>query len=147
MPLWKLEATRPQTQIAIGSPVLSSGMTSGRLRPLPPTRRSADQQATVASRMSSIGSPWLRPSFSCDQVQFGERPCEGALPLFASQERRLAMNYRCANQHGEGHFGVNFPHHLAQFRARLQKSINFPDLWQKGECLLGDHLAGGCAGP
>jgi hypothetical protein len=54
----------PQTQIAIGSPVTSSGTTSGRLRPLPPTRRSADQQATMASRMSSIGSPWSRPAFS-----------------------------------------------------------------------------------
>ena len=36
----------------------------GRLRPLPSTRRSADQQATVASSMSSIGTPWSRPLFS-----------------------------------------------------------------------------------
>ena len=56
--------SRPQTQIAIGRPVASSGTVAGRLRPCPAAKRRADRQAARASRMSSIGSPCARPDFS-----------------------------------------------------------------------------------
>jgi hypothetical protein len=56
-----LSASNPDR---IGRAVISRGTASGRLRPSPTASRSADQQATVASRMSSTGSPWPKPVFS-----------------------------------------------------------------------------------
>ena len=51
------------------------------------------------------------------------------------------MLHWLASKLAEAHFGVHLTHHLAQFRARLEKLINFPDLGQNSESLLGERLA------
>ncbi|MGA8293009.1 MAG: hypothetical protein WB820_10970 [Rhodoplanes sp.] len=56
--------------------------------------------------------------------------------LTNSDVKRLVMLHWLASKVAEGHFGVHLTHHLAQFRARLEKLINFPDLGQIAKVCL-----------
>lgn len=76
---------------------------SWRLRPCSAAKRSADQQATVASRMSSIGRPNARPVLTIVSSSGSARL---SAALLASRRLPRAMDHRVAGQLPEAHLGV-----------------------------------------
>ena len=75
-----------QTQMAIGSPVASGGLSPDKQRALPFAKRPADQPATTTSGVSSIGSPWSRPDFSIAS-SLGKSRVSARTPFVASSNQ------------------------------------------------------------
>jgi len=130
-----------QTQMTIGSPAASGGLSSGKQRASPFARRRDNGIQDIFDWQPLV------PARLFDHVQLRERPRECAPPFVASSNPSLAIDHGPAYQLSEANFGMHFAHHLEQFGARLEKRVNFPYLVQYIPNLLGDLFAVRRAGP
>ena len=62
-------------------------------------------------------------------------------PLVFSCARGLAMAHRHPCKLAEAQLRVDFAYDIAQFGARMEKVVNFSNLWQDVECLSGNSFS------